>query len=165
MRIQYLIPVLVFIPVLIIQITVIPLISIESIAPDLLLIALVYFTISLGQIPGTLYGAFLGLAFDLITGSLLGSTMLSYTVAGFTAGYFSSETRREKYLNTFSFTLVVFLCAIAESIIYSFFSILDFNTNIVKLFFDNALLPAVFTGLISIIVLIFPFKKGITLED
>ena len=165
MRLQYLIPVLIYFPLLVIQITFIPLISIEGVVPDLLLIGLIYFTISLGQIPGTLYGAFFGLTFDLITGSLLGSTMLSYTIAGFTAGYFSAETRREKYLNTFSFTLVVFLCAVVESIVYSFFSILDFNTNIFKLFFDNALLPAVYTGLVSIIVLIFPFKKGITLED
>ncbi len=91
--------------------------------------------------------------------------MLSYTIAGFTAGYFSSEAKRDKYLNTYFFSLVVFFSAIIEAIIFSFFSITDFNTNIVKLFFDNAFLPAVYTSALSIIVLIFPFKKVISLED
>jgi len=165
MKIQYIIPALVYFPLLLIQITIIPLISVEGIVPDLLLITLVYFTVAFGQLAGTLYGALFGIVFDLITGSLLGSTMLSYTVAAFVAGYFSSGGSREKYLNTISFSMVVFLCAVIESFIYSFFSILDFNTNIVKLFFDNALLPAVYTGLVSIIVLFFPFKKGFVVEN
>lgn len=159
MQPRYYIPVLTFFPLLLLQITVVPLISIKGIIPDLLLIAVVYCAISFGQIYGTILGSVYGLLFDLITGSLIGSTMLSKTVAGFVGGYFSSETRREKYLNTYAFALVVFICAICDSVIFSFFSAIDFNTTILNLLFNNALLPSVFTTAISLILVVIPYKR------
>ncbi len=160
MRFQYLIPVLIFLIVLLLQVTVIPLISIDGIIPDLILILLVYYSISYGQVYGTVLGAAYGLLFDLATGTLLGSMMLSKSIAGFIAGYYSSETRREKYLYTYSFTIIVLSCALVDSVIYSFFSALDFNTNIFKLFFDQALLPALYTAVISSIVIVIPYRRS-----
>ncbi|MDH3269667.1 MAG: rod shape-determining protein MreD, partial [Ignavibacteria bacterium] len=86
MKLKYFIPLLIFFPVVLIQLTVIPFISIQGVVPDLLLIAVVYFSISYGQIFGTISGASYGLLYDLISGNLVGSTMLSKTVAGFVAG-------------------------------------------------------------------------------
>jgi len=160
MKAKYFIPALIVFPVLLIQLTLVPLISIESVIPDLILITLVYFSILYGQTYGTILGSFYGLVFDLISGSLLGSSMLSKTVAGFSAGYFSSETRREKYLNTYSFALVVFLSSLIDQVIYSFFSALDFNTNILLILFEQALLPSIFTSALSILVVIIPFKRS-----
>ncbi|MBT8380678.1 MAG: rod shape-determining protein MreD [Ignavibacteria bacterium] len=162
MKIKFFIPILVFIPVIIVQLTIIPLISIEEIAPDLILITLVYFSISYGQLFGTSIGAFYGLAFDLITGSLIGSNMLAKTVAGFTAGYFSSETRRDKYLYTYAFCVIVFLCSIINSLIFSFFSVIDFNTNFIALLFNQSLLPSIYTALFSILIVLIPHKKSYT---
>ena len=93
MKIKYIIPLFIFIPVVLIQLTIIPFISIQEIIPDLLLIAVVYFSILYGQIFGTITGASYGLMYDLISGNLVGSNMLSKTVAGFIAGYFSGETK------------------------------------------------------------------------
>jgi len=160
MRFKQILPILIFFPVLLIQITVIPLISIDGIIPDLILILLVYYSISYNQIYGTVLGASYGFLFDLITGSLLGSMMLSKTVVGFIAGYYSAETQRDKFLNTYAFTFIVLLCAVIDSIIYSFFSAVDFNTNIFKLFFDQALLPALYTGVVSTIIIFFPYKRN-----
>ena len=160
MKVKYFIPFLILIPVIIVQLTIIPLISIEEIAPDLLLITLVYFSIAYGQMSGTLIGAFYGLAFDLITGSLIGSNMLAKTVAGFTAGYFSSETRRDKYLYTYALCLVVFLCSVINSIIFSFFSVIDFNTNFIMVLFNHSLLPSIYTTLISVLVVIVPHRRS-----
>ena len=64
MKIKYLIPFLILIPVIIIQLTIVPFISIEEVVPDLLLIALVYFSIAQGQLFGTSLGACYGLVFD-----------------------------------------------------------------------------------------------------
>jgi rod shape-determining protein MreD len=159
MKIKYLLPVLFLIPVIIIQLTIVPLISIEEITPDLLLITLVYFSVAYGQLFGTAVGAFYGLVFDLVTGSLIGSNMLAKTVAGFTAGYFSSETKRDKYLYTYAFCLIVFLCSIINSLLFSFFSVIDFNTNFVLLLFNQSMLPSIYTAIISVLVVIVPHRR------
>ena len=109
---------------------------------------------------GTITGASYGLLFDLISGNLVGSHMLSKTVAGFVAGYFSGETRREKYLYTYSFTLVVLLSALADAMIFSFFSVIDFNTNFLMALFNHALLPSIYTSIVSILVVVIPYKRA-----
>jgi rod shape-determining protein MreD len=159
MRIHFLISILLFFPVLLIQTTLVPLISINGIVPDLILILLVFYTINNGQIFGTVLGFVFGFFFDLITGSLLGSAMIAKTLAGFIAGYFSSETKRSLYLQPVYFSLIVFLAAIVNSVVYSFFSALDFSTTIFKLLFDNAFLPAMYTAVISIFLIFFYPKR------
>jgi rod shape-determining protein MreD len=160
MKLKYFIPLFVFIPVVLIQLTAIPFVSIQGVVPNLLLIVVVYFSISNGQIFGTVTGASYGLLFDLISGNLVGSNMLSLTVAGFIAGYFSGETRREKYLYTYSFTLVVLISALINAMIFSFFSVMDFNTNFVQALFNHALLPSIYTSIVSILVVIMPYKRA-----
>lgn len=160
MRFNQVLPIIIFFPVLLFQLTIIPLVSIDGIIPDLILILLVYYSILNGQVYGTVLGALFGFLFDLITGNLLGSMMLSKTIAGFIAGYYSAETRREKFLNTYAFTFIVLLCAVVDSVIYSFFSAVDFNTNIFKLFFNQAMLPALYTGVVSSIIIVFPYRRN-----
>ena len=160
MKLKYILPLFVFIPVVLIQLTVIPFVAIQEVVPNLILIAVVYFSISNGQIFGTITGASYGLLFDLISGNLVGSHMLSKTVAGFVAGYFSGETRREKYLYTYSFTLVVLLSALADAMIFSFFSVIDFNTNFLMALLNHALLPSIYTSIVSILVVVIPYKRA-----
>jgi rod shape-determining protein MreD len=160
MKLKYFIPLFVFIPVVLIHLTVIPFISIQGIVPNLILIAVVYFSIANGQIFGTVTGASYGLVYDLISGSLVGSNMLSNTVAGFIAGYFSGETKREKYLYTYSFSLVVLISALIDAMIFSFFSVIDFNTNFLQALFNHALLPSIYTSIVSILVVVIPYKRA-----
>jgi len=160
MKLKYFIPLLVFIPVVLVQLTVIPFVSIQGVVPNLLLIAVVYFSILYGQTFGTVTGATYGLLFDLISGNLVGSNMLSLTVAGFIAGYFSGETRRDKYLYTYSFTLVVLMGALVNAMIFSFFAVMDFNTNFLQALFNHALLPSIYTSIVSILVVVVPYKRA-----
>jgi uncharacterized membrane protein YhaH (DUF805 family) len=90
----------------------------------------------------------------------VGSHMLSKTLAGFIAGYFSGETRREKYLYTYSFTLVVLISALIDAMIFSFFSVIDFNTNFLQALFNHALLPSIYTSIVSILVVVIPYKRA-----
>ncbi|MCW8804941.1 MAG: rod shape-determining protein MreD [Ignavibacteriaceae bacterium] len=160
MKIKYIIPLFIFIPVVLIQLTLIPFISIQDVIPDLLLITVVYFSILYGQTFGTITGASYGLIYDLISGNLIGSNMLSKTVAGFIAGYFSGETKRDKYLYTYSFTIVVFISALIDTLIFSFFSVIDFNTNFLQALFNHALMPSIYTSLVSILIIIVPYKRA-----
>lgn len=155
MRKEYLLPLLIFIPVIILQTTIIPIISIGSIVPDLTLILLVFFAIQNGQIYGTVSGFAFGFVIDLISGTLLGSTMLTKTLAGFTAGYFSGEAKMEFYLRPMVFPFVVLLCSFIDSMIFSFFLDLSSSASILNLIVEQGLLPALYTAFVSIAMIVF----------
>lgn len=159
MKSEYIISLLIFIPVLFIQTTIMPLVSIGGIMPDLILIILVYYGITQGQIYGTVFGFIYGFLFDLITGSLLGSSMIPKIVAGFTAGYFSSENKRDQYLISFNFSLIILLCSLVDSTIYSFFSAVDLSLGIFIVFFQNSLLPSIYTAVLGLVLMIFYPKR------
>ncbi len=155
MRSDYLISILLFFPLLIIQTTIVPLIAINGIIPDIILICLVFYTLRNGQLYGTVLGFIYGFLFDIITGSLLGSAMLSKTFTGFVAGYFFSENKQEIYFKSYTFTFIVLLCSLVDSVVNSFFSSIDLNTNIINLLFEHGLLPALYTAVISALVIVF----------
>ena len=155
MKTRYIFPLLLFIPLLILQTTVIPLFAFYNATPDLILILLVYYSIIYGQVYGTVLGFVFGFLFDLITGSLLGSAMLSKTLAGFIAGYFSNENKREIYAGTYVFSFIVLLCSIVESIVYSFFSTAELQRNFLLLFFEQGFLPGLYTAVVSIMIIVF----------
>ena len=159
MKWELITPFITFFAVLLVQLTVVPLIAIAGVIPDLVLISLVYYSISRDQFYGTVLGGTYGVFLDLITGSLLGSSMLSKTVAGFTAGYFSTETKKEINISTYIFSLIVFICALIDSIIFSFFSAFDVQTNIFKLLFEQALLPSLYTAMVSVLFIFSPFRR------
>ena len=159
MKWELITPFITFLIVLLVQLTVIPFIAIAGVIPDLILISLVYYSISRNQFYGTVLGASYGFLIDLITGSLLGSSMLSKTIAGFTAGYFSTETKKEINISTYIFSLIVFICALIDSIVFSFFSAFDVQTNIFKLLFEQALLPSLYTATVSILFIFSPFRR------
>lgn len=159
MRSQYILSLLIFFPVLLIQTTVVPLISINGVIPDLVLILLVFYAVRQGQIYGTVLGFIYGFFFDLITGSLLGSAMLSKTLTGFIAGYFYNENKQDLYFKSYAFALVVLLCGVIDSIIYSFFTTIEFSTNILLLFFEQGFMPGMYSGVVSVFIIIFYPKR------
>jgi len=162
MRPQFFIPLLLFFPLLVVQTTIIPLFAFLNAVPDLILILLVFYSIVNGQIYGTILGFVFGFLFDLITGSLLGSAMLSKTIAGFIAGYFSNENKRDIYLRSYAFSLIVLLSAVIDSMVYSFFSTADIQKNLLLIFFEQGMVPGLYTAALSILVIIFIPKRGIS---
>ncbi len=161
MKPQYIISILLFFPLLLIQTTIVPLLSIDTVVPDLIIILLVYYSITQGQIYGTVLGFIYGFLFDIITGSLIGSTMIAKTMAGFTAGYFSSENKRDQYLVAYNFALIVLLSSLIDSTVNAFFTSMNFTSNILLIFFQFALLPAIYTAAIALMGMIFYPKRKI----
>ena len=155
MRVKFIISIILFFPLLLIQTTIVPLIAINGVIPDLILILLVFYALRYGQIYGTVLGFVYGFLFDVITGSLIGSTMLAKTLSGFVAGYFYNENKQEQYIKSLFFCLIVLLCGVIDSVVYSFFSTIDFSSNVLLLVFEQGMLPGFYTAVISLIVVIF----------
>jgi rod shape-determining protein MreD len=104
--------------IVILQTRVAQLLTLESIAPDLLVIWVVYIALKEGQIVGTVWGFGTGLIFDLVTGNFIGLAALTKTIAGFTAGYFYNENKTEMTLGSYRLLLIVLLVSFLHNSVY-----------------------------------------------
>ncbi|MGE5403095.1 MAG: rod shape-determining protein MreD [Ignavibacteriales bacterium] len=159
MRSDYIIAVLLFIPLAVIQLTIIPLFSYNQIAPDLILILLVYFTLRMGQLHGTILGFAFGLMFDLVSGSILGSAAFAKTLSGFLTGYFYNENKIENNLHSFMFLFIVLVIGTVDSVVYSFFSTTETGTGLMTLVIIQGLFPAIYSSVVSLPMVIFYSRK------
>ncbi len=157
-KLRYILPILFFIPIAIIQIVIVPYLSLDFIVPDLIIILLLFFTLQNSQLYGTALGFILGLLFDFVSGSLIGIHMLAYTLSGFIAGYFYNENRIVSNIYSGEFLLIVLLCSTISSIANSFFTYSPENINLFYLIIDQGFLPGIYTALFALPVVF--FKPG-----
>lgn len=156
----YIVSIILFFPLLIVQSTIVPLISFSGVIPDLILIMLVYFTLRLGQMHGTILGFVYGFLLDLITGNIFGSAMIAKTISGFTAGYFYNENKLDIYFKSIVFSLIVLLAATIDSFIFSFFSSVELEKSILLRFFEQGMFPGFYTAVISLILVMFHPRRN-----
>jgi rod shape-determining protein MreD len=83
---------------LVIQATLLPLITVGGARPDLLLIVVVSAGLLLGREHGVGMGFFAGLLQDLASGNIFGVSILSKTVTGFVAGLMERKVFKENVL-------------------------------------------------------------------
>ncbi|MBE0555860.1 MAG: rod shape-determining protein MreD [Proteobacteria bacterium] len=102
----------------VLQATFIPLLSINGVIPDLLMLWVVYNGIRRGQIEGVTGGFFVGLLQDLITTPFFGLAALSKSMAGFLAGYFFNENKTALTLGTYQYLLILGLCSMVHDLAY-----------------------------------------------
>ena len=107
---------------------------------------------------GTITGFVAGMLLDILGGSFLGLSALSYSVAGFAGGYFCNPDN-DKYLIKYNFLWVVFVCAFTSNFIY--YNI--FLQGALLSFFDILLkyiLPSTtYTIIISLVYAVIP-RRG-----
>ena len=161
MLITYLKPILFFIPLVIVQLVIIPLISIYNITPNLIIILIVYYALKEGQIFGIILAFILGLLLDLISGGLIGAFMFSFTISAFIAGYFHSENKMDTNLATYFFLLIVFISACVNSFLFARISNSASNVNLLLLIIEEGLLPGIYTTLFGLPVVVYNSRKGI----
>lgn len=146
---------IVMLVLIVLQLTVVPLIAIGSIIPDLVIILVIVFTLRYGQFYGTIFGAFSGLFFDLVSGGILGSAMFSKTLSAFAAGYFYNENKIEHNISSMFLLLIVFLCSTLNSFFFLLISSSEIKLTLSHLVLEQGILPGFYTTLFSLIVVIF----------
>lgn len=154
-------PLVLFIPIAIIQMTIVPLIAFKFITPNLILILLVFYTLQYGQIYGTVLGFILGVLFDLISGGIIGSSMFSFTLAGFIAGYFYNENKIEVNRSSLNFIFILLITASASTFVHSIITESSIQTNVLYLLFEEGILPGFYTAIFGFLVIIFKKNKRI----
>ena len=143
------------------QITIVPMVAIGSVIPNLIVILVVTFSLFYGQFYGTIFGAVCGLSFDLISGGAVGTAMFSLTLSGFIAGYFYNENKTESNVSSMFLVLIVFICAAINSFFYMLLTSSEIKFTASHLILEQGILPGVYTALLALPVVIYNQKRKI----
>lgn len=121
----------------ILQTTIIPVIAIGGVKPDLLILVLFFLGHKTDAIPAVIAGFFIGLAQDFYSPEILGQNALSKSIAGFFAGLLNERVMR---IDPF-FLLVLFaLSFLIHDIVY--FAVLMGKTEVTLQFIGMELLTS-----------------------
>ena len=101
--------IVIFVIALAAQASLVPVIAVAGIEPDLPFLALFLLSMKWGVMAGVYVGFFLGLSMDLYSPSLLGQAALSKTLTGFFAGLFNEKVMRTDPLLKVALLLFAFL--------------------------------------------------------
>ena len=144
----------------VIQATVLHLVSLNGITPDLLTIWIAYIAILRGQVRATVWGFGVGLLFDLITGNFIGLSALTKTIAGFTAGYFYNETKTKLTLGSYRFLLVVLLASFVQNVVFFVIFTRGTDLSILRAVIEFGFTTTMYTGTLALIP-VFIFSRRI----
>jgi rod shape-determining protein MreD len=148
---------------LVLQATIVPLVSINGIRPDLLLIIVVSSGLLLGKEQGVGMGFFSGLLQDLASGNIFGLNVLSKMATGFVAGSLERNVFKENVLLPVLGTVLatVFNSAIMLLLIF----LLGYNTDLLSAI-SNILYLLCYNAVVAIPVhqLVYRIAKRLTFD-
>jgi rod shape-determining protein MreD len=146
---------------ILVQKTVIWLIAITTyqITPDIVLIGIVYIGIKQGKISGSITGFITGLILDLLSFSFFGLLALSKSVAGFFTGFFNIENKYDRYLNSYTFMLIVLFASLINNILYFWIYFQGTSLTFLDLLFRYILPSSLYTALLSSVVVLFNKRR------
>lgn len=101
---------------LLLQVTVVDLIRVKGVVPDLIFLLVVFYAFWRGQREGAFWGVVAGLMKDFITGNYFGLNALSTAVAGYLVGW--SESRLYKDSSLVVMVLTFFATMVSQLIYY-----------------------------------------------
>lgn len=149
---------LLFSSFLLVQVSLIPLLTIYDVAPDLLLIGVVLSAIRHGAIPAIVTGFIAGMAQDAVGTHLYGLQALAKAVAGFVAAYFARDKQKFDLQVTLGIALAAVLAHnLIRDSIYYFGSDYGFWYTIIRYVIPNSLYTLVLTAIAHLL-----FAKSFT---
>ncbi|PKL88752.1 MAG: rod shape-determining protein MreD [Ignavibacteriae bacterium HGW-Ignavibacteriae-2] len=155
---KYIYPILFFIPLALLQVTVIPFFSYNSVYPDLIGILIAILGFRNGKIYGMANGFFLGLLFDILTGGAIGLSSFSKTINGFMAGHFYKEERKDEEISNMKLLLIILISTSLDSFFYTFLGGSKLSFNVFYLLLVHGLIPGFYSAVFSLPILFFKEK-------
>lgn len=159
MLFQYLLPFGVLLLLMLFQLVVAPLLAIDQVTPDVLVIFTVYYALRRGPIPGMVAGSATGFIFDLVSGMPLGSSMFAKTLCGYVSGLFYHENKAGQNIFTWRFALIIFAASLINYFALYIITGFDFSANILDVITIDAVFPAIYTMTLSFVVVFFFPKR------
>ena len=142
---------------IVVQMTIVPLISVDYIAPNFLVLFLLYYSFRLSKVKTVLLGFFVGLLYDLALGGVIGAsafsmTLTAYLITFFPSGYFDEERFAIRFLSI----------AILAGGIYSFFYVYLGGEVAINIFYGllfYGVLSGIYTAIFALPLLFFGSEK------
>lgn len=137
---------------IILQLTVVPLLAIKGVVPDVILILVISTSFRHGKMAGMLWGFAAGVVFDFFSTRFVGASSLGYVVSAFVAGIWSAEHSQVR------FGVVIgqlFLTVLLHDIIY--LNIIRIGTSVG---FWNTLFTVVFPHSLYSLVFVAIFSQA-----
>lgn len=143
--------------VLLLQTTLVNLISIKTIKPDLPLLLVIFISLKEGRVKGTLAGFLIGLFEDFTNStSFIGLSALTKSIAGFVSSYFNHQKGAVNFLSIVIIGLVTI--TIHHFIYYAIF-IQGSNLNFITVMLNDIIPSIAYTLVTGIIIFSFIFIK------
>ena len=140
---------LLFLCLILVQTTLLPLLSIGGLVPDILLIGIIVLGIRQGAVAAIIAGCLIGFVQDAFVTHLFGLSSLTKSCGGFVAGYFS----REKVKYNLQVTLgVVLATAVVHDTLYFFIFTFGTSVGFFRMLFRYALPTSLYTLILAFIV-------------
>jgi rod shape-determining protein MreD len=139
----------------VVHVVLLPLVAIQGVVPDLLLIWAVWVALMEGQTVGVLAAFGAGLVFDIVSADVLGSNALAKVVAVFIAGYFHRETRERERAGSWFFVALVLVCSLIHNLIYFFFYLRPTDINLPAFFLKYGVMTTLYTSVVAVIPKLF----------
>ncbi len=145
--------------IVIFQISIVNLLEFGGLTPNLMIILVVWITLSEGQFVGIFAGFLAGLIFDIATFDLIGTNALAQTIAAFVAGFFYREGKEDLTLNRFSFITTVFISSFFHNSIYFFLYLKLSELDFLSFFFKYGIATSLYTTVFAVIAILIKVPK------
>ncbi len=156
---------LAFVVLIVIQVSFMWLIAISkyNITPDIVIILVIYLGYARGHIAGVVSGFIAGLILDMLSGSFIGLSALTYCLAGFISGYFNRQPGDESSKKV-SVIGIIFMCTlVAYTIFFAIYfqgSAISFFEIFLKYVITTTIYTTVFGLIFSLVFNKFDLKKS-----
>lgn len=145
--------------IIIFQISVVNFIEIGGLTPNLMIILVVWISLSEGQLTGILAGFLVGLLFDISTFDLIGTNALAQTVNGFISGFFHREGKEDLTLRRFGFITTVFISSVSHNLVYFFLYLKLSELDFFSFFFKYGIATSLYTTVFAVIAILFKLPR------
>jgi len=146
----------------VLQTTIVRMLSLEGIVPDLLIIWVVYIALTEGQLHGTVWGFCIGLCADILSGSFLGLSAMTKTVSGFVGGYFFNDNKTQLTLGTYRFLLIVLSVSFLHNLLYFIIFTQGSEIRFWEVVFKFGITTTLYTATVCVIPM-FAFSRRLSL--
>jgi len=128
-----------------------------NITPDIVLLAVLYISIKVGNFYGPIYGFSAGLFIDIISGSFVGLCALLYTIICFITGYLKKDD--DRLLRNYNFLIITLIFSLIFFIIYYFFYFQGTSLTLIDILIRYIIPTSAFTSLFSLFYIFLIIKR------
>ena len=141
-----------FLILIVLQVTFISLLALSkyNITPDLVIIMVIYMGYTRGHIAGMVSGFVAGLILDILSGSFIGLSALSYSLAGFISGYFCRQTSEGSSKRT-SLVGIIFMCTLIAYTVFFIIYLQGSSVPVIEIFLKFVITTTIYTSVFGLV--------------